>query len=69
MRAKQKRKEDKIAEKITNLLNDVTLDLEEVGKVIATGHLTLSYNRLVLLTESAVEEKEKSYERQFDTLF
>jgi hypothetical protein len=69
MRAKPKTKEDKIAEKITNLLNDVTLDLEEVGKVIAEGHLTLSYNRLVTVAESAIEQKERTYERQFDTLF
>jgi hypothetical protein len=66
---RSKTKEDKVAEKITNLLNDVTLDLEEVGKVIANGQMTLSYNRLVLIAESAVEEKERTYERQFDTLF
>lgn len=62
-------KEDKVAEKIANLVNDVTLDLEEVGKIIANGHLNLTYNRIVLITESAVDEREKSYDRQLDTLF
>ena len=69
MREKPKTKEDRVAEKITNLVNDVTLDLEQVGKAIANGQLTLSYNRLVLIAESAVEEKERQNERQFDTLF
>ena len=66
---RSKAKEDKIADKISNLLNDVTLDLDEVGKVIANGQPTISYNRLVLMTEAAVQEKENVDGRQFDTLF
>lgn len=66
---RSKSKEDKIAIRIAEMLNDVTLDLEEVGKVIANGQPTVSYNRLVTMTEAAVNEKENQYERQLDTLF
>jgi len=69
MKTKQKTKEDKVADKIVDLVNDVTLDLEEVGKIIATGYLTMSYNRVILLAEAAAEERENQSVRQFNTLF
>jgi hypothetical protein len=58
MRKLQITKEHKVASKISQLVNDVTLDLDEVGKAIANAQPTISYNRLVLLTEAAVAEKE-----------
>lgn len=61
--------EEKVAVKIANLVNDVTIDLDKVGYHLATAMPTISYNRLVLLAEAAVEEKENTYVRQFDTLF
>lgn len=51
-------KEQRIAKQIVDLTNDVTLDLDDVGKTIANAHPTMSYNRLILIAESAVEEKE-----------
>lgn len=62
-------KESKVAEKIGDLLNDVTLDLDEVGRCFVDNNLTMTYNRLILMVESAVHEKENTDDRQFDTLF
>lgn len=60
MRKLQLTKEQKIAKKITELVNDVTLDLDEVGKTIANAHPTITYNRVILLAEAAVEEKQNA---------
>lgn len=64
-------KEQKIAGKIADLVNDVTLDLDEVGRLLVEEHYTISYNRLVMITESAIEEKERQTNGrvQYDTLF
>ena len=64
-----KTKEQRIAQKIADLVGDVTLDLDEVGRYLVDEHFTVSYNRLVLVTESAIQEKERQNERQFNTLF
>jgi len=66
---KRQTQEEKVAVKIANLVNDVTLDLDKVGEHLANALPTISYNRFVLLAEAAVEEKENSYGRQFDRLF
>jgi hypothetical protein len=50
-------KDQVVAKRIAEMVSDVTLDLDEVGKSIANAHPTVIYNRLVLLTEAAVEEK------------
>lgn len=63
-------KEQKVADKIADLLNDVTLDLDEVGRAVVDTQFTVTYNRLVLMTEAAIAEKEKTDDRfQLDTLF
>ena len=62
-------KEQRVANKIADLINDVTLDLDEVGKNLVEQQMTVSYNRLVLLPEAAIEEKERQNERQLNTLF
>jgi hypothetical protein len=64
-----KTREQKVADKIAELVNDVTLDLDEVGRALVDQHFTISYNRLVLITEAAIQEKENENGRQFDTLF
>lgn len=51
-------KEQKVAEVIASSVSDVSLDLDEIGKAIALGQPTVLYNRLILVAESAVEEKE-----------
>lgn len=53
-------KEQKVAQKISELVNDVTIDLEEIGKTIANAHPAITYNRIILVAEAAVEEKENS---------
>jgi len=50
-------KDQVVAKRIAEIVSDVTLDLDEVGKTIANAHPTVIYNRLVLLAEAAVDEK------------
>lgn len=57
MRRNQLTKEEKIAQKMSEMVSDVHLDLEEVGKTIANSQPTLTYNRLILIAEAAAEEK------------
>ena len=64
-----KTKEQKVADKLAVLVNDVTLDLDEIGRALVDQNATISYNRLVLIVEAAIQEKENENGRQFDTLF
>lgn len=50
--------EEKAAKKIATLVNDITLDLDSVGIYLARYSPTISYNRLMLIAESAEFEKE-----------
>lgn len=52
--------EAKVAVKIANLIDSVTLDLDRVGIEMARLSPTTHYNRLILIAEAAVEEQEKS---------
>lgn len=58
-RSRQPTEEQKVAKKITDLVKNVELDLDEVGKAIANAHTTVTYNRILLVVESAVQEKEE----------
>jgi hypothetical protein len=60
MRKLQLTKEHKVAKKITELVSDVTLDLDEVGKTIANAQPTVTYNRVILVAEAAIEEKKNA---------
>lgn len=60
MSRRQLTDEHKVARKIAELVNNVELDLDEVGKSIANANSTLSYNRIIIIAESAIEEKESS---------
>jgi len=51
-------KEQRLAKQIVDITNDVSLDLDDIGKTIANAHPTVSYNRFILIAESAVEEKQ-----------
>ena len=66
---KQLSEEQKTAKKIANLINDVSLDLDEVGKALADIAPTVSYNRLILIAESAVARKEREQEDERNYLF
>jgi hypothetical protein len=50
--------EEKAAKKIANVVSDVRLDLDSIGVYLARYAPTVSYNRLLLIAESAEFEKE-----------
>jgi hypothetical protein len=50
-------KDQVVAKRIAEMVSDVTLDLDEVGKALANAHPTIIYNRVMLLAEAAVEER------------
>ena len=50
-------KEEKVAIRFGELVNDVTLDLDQIGKYIARQLPTISHRRLGVIIESAEEEK------------
>lgn len=51
--------EQKLAVKLSNLLDSVSLDLDRVGIEIARLAPTTSYNRFILVAEAAVDEQER----------
>lgn len=61
-----KSSEEKTAEVIANSLDKVSLNLDEVGKNIARMN-NLPYNRLLIVVESAEEEKDKINAREHNT--
>ena len=50
--------EEKAAQKLAMIVSDVRLDLDEVGMYLGRYAPTISYNRLMLIAESAEFEKE-----------
>lgn len=59
MRKKIVTTEEKVAIQLSNILSDLRLDLDMVGKYIVQISPTLIYNRLITVTESAEEAKDK----------
>lgn len=57
-------KEERVAIKLTEAVTDVTLDLDEIGRALATSPTILA-DRLQVVIESAREEKAGNYERNF----
>jgi hypothetical protein len=55
---KTKTEEEKAALKLSAIISDVRLDLDEVGIYLGRYAPTVSYNRLLLIAESAEFEKE-----------
>ena len=53
-----KTEEEKAGIKLANIVSDVRLDLDEVGVYLGRYAPTISYNRLLLIAESAEFEKE-----------
>lgn len=58
MRKKIVTTEEKVAIQLSNILSDLRLDLDMVGRYIVQISPTLVYNRLITVVESAEEEKE-----------
>ena len=59
---------EKVAEKIGNLINNLTLDLDQIGIYVARDNL-ITHNRLQTIAEAALEEREIISGKQHDTLF
>lgn len=55
--------EDKTAQMLVGSVDNLSLDLDEVGVKIARIAPNVLFNRLEVIVESAREEKEKLYER------
>lgn len=53
--------EEKVAVKLGNILSDLRLDVEMVGRYVAQTSPTVVYNRLMTVAESAQYEKEESH--------
>jgi hypothetical protein len=62
-------KNEKTAVKIAELLNDVTIDLDQVGIYLGRLAPTISYNRLMIVAESAEFEKHDSQANELEMLF
>lgn len=62
--------EDKIAIKLAEELDRMSLDLDKVGRVFAHVATNVAINRLEVILDSAVEEKGEMYVRYTkDTLY
>lgn len=51
-------KEEKIAVKLSDIVNDYTLNIEEVGRNFARVAPLVSYNRVIEITEVAQLERQ-----------
>jgi hypothetical protein len=58
-----KSKEEKVAVKLSEIVNDYTLDLEETGKYFFRVAPLVSYNRIMEITDVAEMEKRNYNER------
>lgn len=61
---KIKTKEELVAKKIVELVNDLTIDLDLVGLYVAQQSSSVLFNRIQVVAESAQYEKEAQYDRQ-----
>jgi hypothetical protein len=59
MANRRKTKEELIANKMIDLVQDVTLNLDEVGVNVAMNSPNVLYNRLEVVMESAKESREE----------
>lgn len=67
--SKRLTKEDKVAQKLCEIVNDLTLDLEEVGYVLSEIARNVSYKRLLVIAESAEHHREQLEMKNQPTLW
>lgn len=60
---KRATKEEKVAKSMIELVNDLTLDLDSVGRYVGEQAPTVLYNRLDVIIDSARYTKEEQIER------
>jgi hypothetical protein len=65
----KKTEEEKVAIKMSKLLSDITLNLDDIGKYYARLEPSYHTKRLYVIAGSAEAELEKANDRQFDSLF
>lgn len=63
---KTKTKEEKATDQITNIVSDLTLDLEQVGIYIGQMRPKTIHRRLQIIAETAKEAEEQSDRTTFD---
>jgi hypothetical protein len=63
MRRKRLTKEERVAQKLLDEVNDLTLDLDLTGVYIAQMSPAILYNRLQEVADSARYAKEADYDR------
>lgn len=61
---KRQTQEERVAKQLTDIVKDLTLDLDEVGRHMAISFPTILANRLDVVIESARYEKENLYDRE-----
>ena len=61
-------KEEKVAVKLSDIVNDYTLDIDEVGLSFARVAPEVSYNRIKNIVEVAELEREVKYD-EFNKLY
>jgi hypothetical protein len=54
-----KSKNEKVAEQLSTILNDLTLDLDQIGEYISRSAPNVSYRRLVEVAEAARYDREE----------
>lgn len=59
--------EEKVAKQLADIVNDVSIDLDEVGIHLAINQPHISYLRLENVVEAAKEEKNVKQSRNFIT--
>ena len=59
MRRKARTKEEKVAQKMLEAVADLTLNLDEVGREIATTKPVVLYNRFITIAEAAEDTMDK----------
>ncbi|MGA1590510.1 MAG: hypothetical protein ACO36B_06895 [Methylophilaceae bacterium] len=57
--------EEKVAMRISAIVSDLRLDIEQVGEYLAVIAPSVSYNRLITIAESAQHHKEEKYNEQY----
>ena len=63
MRRKTLTKEQKVAKQLADMLNDITLDLDMVGKYLGVDSSSVQFNRIQHIADVAQFEKEEQYDR------
>lgn len=58
MRRHKLTEEEKVATRLANIINDLTIDLEQVGVYFARSSRLVSQNRLQVVAEAAQAERD-----------